>query len=135
MIHAEQPFAIPTCTTEEMGYAEQLGKTRQGVDYWLSYAGPSQLFEATGDEAVKKGKHMFMKTQTCCSHEVATVPYVPVPGILFKKYKNAFKYNVEGVMQCWYFGNYPSMMSRAAGELAFMHDLPLASARAALASA
>lgn len=107
---------------EEMGYAEQLGKTRQGVDYWLSYAGPSQLFEATGDEAVKKGKHMFMKTQTCCSHEVATVPYVPVPGILFKKYKNAFKYNVEGVMQCWYFGNYPSMMSRAAGELAFMHD-------------
>ena len=30
--------------------------------------------------------------------------------------------NVKGVMQCWYFGNYPSLMSKAAGELAFCHD-------------
>ena len=26
---------------------------------------------------------------------------------------------VSSVMQCWYFGNYPSLMTRAAGELAF----------------
>ena len=53
--------------------------------------------------------------QVCCSHELATVPYIPVPGILFDKYNT----NVSGVMQCWYFGNYPSLMSKAAGELSF----------------
>ena len=107
---------------EEMGYAKQLGRTRQGVDYWLSYAGPSALFSATAQEAQKERKPLFMKTQVCCSHELATVPYVPVPGILFDKYRAARDCGVEGVMQCWYFGNYPSMMSRAAGELSFWRD-------------
>ncbi len=107
---------------EEMGYASQLGKMRQGVDYWLSYAGPSRLFRATAEEAQRCGKTMFMKTQVCSSHEVATVPYVPVPGLLFDKYREAYKLGVTGVMQCWYFGNYPSMMSRAALELAFLSD-------------
>ena len=107
---------------EEMGYAEQLGKVRQGVDYWLSYPGPSPLFEETADEAMNYGKPMYMKTQVCCSHEVASVPYVPAPGILYDKYQAGRRLNVTGVMQCWYFGNYPSMMSKAAGELAFEHD-------------
>lgn len=106
---------------EEMGYAEQLGKTRQGVDYWLSYAGPSPLFEDTARQAMESGKRMFMKIQACCSHEVASVPYVPVPGLLFEKYRMARALQVEGVMQCWYFGNYPSLMGKAAGELAFLH--------------
>ena len=106
---------------EEMGYAEQLGRLRQGVDYWLSYPGPSPLFEATAKQARRSGKTMYMKTQVCCSHEVATVPYVPVPGLIFDKYRAAHELGVTGVMQCWYFGNYPSMMSKAAGELACEH--------------
>ena len=105
---------------DDMGYPEQLGKTRVAVDYWLSYVGPSPLFENTADEAKKTGKHMFAKMQVCCSHELATVPYIPVPGMIFDKYKGARKWGVEGVLQCWYFGNYPSIMSKAAGELSFM---------------
>jgi len=104
---------------DDMGYEEQLGKTRQGEDYWLSYIGPSELFRVTAEEAKKQGKHMFAKMQVCCSHEIASVPYVPVPGIIYKKYKAAYELSVEGVMQCWYFGNFPSLMSKAAGELAF----------------
>lgn len=107
---------------EDAGYAEQLGKTRQAVDYWLSYTGPSQMFENAAGTALKENKRMFAKMQVCCSHELATVPYIPVPGILFDKYAAARKYHVEGVMQCWYFGNYPSLMSKAAGELSFMED-------------
>lgn len=105
---------------EEMGYEEQLGKMRQCVDYWLSYIGPSELFRITAEKAMETNKHMYAKMQVCCSHEIATVPYVPVPGILYKKYAAARELNVEGVMQCWYFGNYPSLMSKAAGELAFV---------------
>ena len=107
---------------EETGYIEQLGKIRQGCDYWLSFPGPSERFRKTAEEARKTGKTMFMKTQVCCSHEVATVPYVPVPGILFDRYKAARELGVSGVMQCWYFGNYPSLMSKAAGLLAFRED-------------
>ena len=107
---------------EDNGYVEQLGKTRQAMDYWLSYTGPSQMFEGAAQTALEEGKHMFAKMQVCCSHELATVPYIPVPGILFDKYAAAHRYRVEGVMQCWYFGNYPSLMSKAAGELSFMED-------------
>lgn len=104
---------------EDAGYEEQLGKTRQAIDYWLSYKGPSQMFADAAKTAVAHHKRMFAKMQVCCSHEIATVPYIPAPGILFDKYAAARKYKVEGIMQCWYFGNYPSMMSKAAGELAF----------------
>lgn len=107
---------------EDAGYTEQLGKTRQAIDYWLSYVGPSQMFEGAARTAMKEKKTMFAKMQVCCSHELATVPYIPVPGILFDKYAGAYKHEVKGVMQCWYFGNYPSLMSKAAGELAFMDD-------------
>ena len=104
---------------DDMGYEDQLGKMRQAVDYWLSYIGPSELFRLTAEEANANGKEIFAKMQVCCSHEVASVPYVPVPGIIYKKYKGAHELGVTGVMQCWYFGNYPSLMSKAAGELAF----------------
>lgn len=107
---------------EDRGYTEQLGKTREAMDYWLSYAGPSGMFEFAAKAAQKYGKHMFAKMQVCCSHELASVPYIPVPGILYDKYTRATQLGVEGVMQCWYFGNYPSLMSKAAGELSFMEE-------------
>lgn len=107
---------------EDNGYTSQLGKTRQAVDYWLSYTGPSQMFEGAAQVALQEGKQMFAKMQVCCSHELATVPYIPVPGILFDKYAAARKLGTTGVMQCWYFGNYPSLMSKAAGELSFRDD-------------
>lgn len=108
---------------EDAGFAEQLGVQRQAIDYWLSYTGPSIMFDVTAEQAKKSGKRLFAKMQVCCSHEQATVPYIPVPGILFDKYAAAARWGVEGIMQCWYFGNYPSMMSKAAGELSFTDDL------------
>ncbi len=107
---------------DDMGISKQLGKERLGADYWLSYAGPSELFEKTAQKANECKKTLFAKMQVCCSHEIASIPYIPTPGLIFEKYKGAYKYGVTGVMQCWYFGNYPSMMSKAAGELAFEDD-------------
>jgi len=107
---------------EEYSYAEQVGKMRQGKDYWLSYPGPGELFKTTAKKANELGKPLFAKMQICCSHELASVPYIPTPGLIFDKYMEAYKYGVSGVMQCWYFGNYPSVMSKAAGELSFCQD-------------
>ena len=107
---------------DDIGLPEQLGKRRITTDYWLSYVGPSEMFTETAQRAIKQNKKVYAKMQVCCSHEIATVPYVPVPGIIFDKYKEAFKYGVSGVMQCWYFGNYPSVMSKVAGEISFGSD-------------
>lgn len=107
---------------EEGGWNEQLGKKRLATDYWLSYTGPSEMFEATAEEARKNGIQMYAKLQVCNSHEVATVPYIPAPGLLFDRYKYMHENGITGVMQCWFFGNYPCMMSRAASELSFLED-------------
>lgn len=107
---------------EEGGWNEQLGKKRLATDYWLSYTGPSEMFEATADQARKNKIKMYAKLQVCNSHEIATVPYIPAPGLLFDRYRYMHDAGISGVMQCWFFGNYPCMMSRAAGELSFMED-------------
>lgn len=107
---------------EDMGTPVQLGKKRLAADYWLSYAGPSDMFRKTAEACKKYNKKLFAKMQVCCSHEVASVPYIPVPGLIFEKFKGAYELGVKGVMECWYFGNYPCLMSKAAGELSFVHD-------------
>jgi len=104
---------------ESNGGKEQLGKWRLAGDYWLSYIGPSPRFIDCTRRATSRGTRMFAKLQVGCSHEVASVPFVPVPGNLYRKYRAMHSLGVSGVMQCWYFGNYPGVMNRAAGELAF----------------
>ena len=121
-IQNASPRVMMAQNFEDNGYVEQLGKIRQARDYWLSYAGPSDMFRLTAETAAQTNKHCFAKMQVCCSHECASVPYIPVPGILFDKYKAAAELGVEGIIQCWYFGNYPSVMSKAAGELSFADD-------------
>lgn len=104
---------------EDAGRVEQLGKTRIALDYWLSYAGPSHMFEHTAKEARKYGKTLYAKLQVCCSHECASVPYIPVPGIIYDKITKAIELGVQGVMESWYFGNYPCIMSKAVDLLSF----------------
>lgn len=103
---------------EDFGRPVQLGKKRLAYDYWLSYAGPGELMKTTAKYNKLYNKPTWAKIQVCSSHEISTVPYVPAPGILYDKYKYMHENGIEGVMQCWYFGNYPSMMNKASGELA-----------------
>ena len=107
---------------DDYGFPDQLNKPRFAMDYWLSYVGPSYLFEETAKKANALGKPLYAKMQVCCSHELATVPYIPAPALVFRKYAGAYRCGVQGILQCWYFGNYPSLMSKAAGELSFMED-------------
>jgi hypothetical protein len=104
---------------ESGGCKEQLGKVRHAGDYWLSYAGPSEKYKMIINKAQESGRQVSAKIQVACSHEVATVPQVPVPGLLYRKYKAMHDLRVSHVMQCWYFGSYPGIMNKAAGELAF----------------
>ena len=107
---------------EDRGTDIQLGKPRVAWDYWLSYPGPSDMFAMSARAAKKAGNPMYAKMQVCSSHEIATVPYIPAPGILFDKYRAARELGVTGIMECWYFGNYPSLMNRASTELSYIDD-------------
>ena len=102
---------------ESFGCGIQQNKERQISDYWLSYIGPSKFFLDCAKQATINGTEIFAKLQVGCSHEVASVPFVPVPANLYRKYKKMRSLGVSGVMQCWYFGSYPSLMTKAAGML------------------
>jgi hypothetical protein len=124
---AEWIYKIPRKLTDEItlamnfesGYTrEQQGKPRAGGDYWLSQVGPSDRFGRMAEAA--RGHSLFgAKMQVACSHETATVPYIPVPGLLYRKYKAMKELGVSTVIQCWYFGNYPGLMNEAACKLSF----------------
>ena len=98
---------------------EQLGRLRNGGDYWLSYVGPAEGFRKVAEAGRQAGAPIGAKIQVGNSHEVATVPFVPVPGLLYRKYKAMREMGVSTVLQCWYFGNCPGIMNKAAGELSF----------------
>lgn len=104
---------------EDLGTPVQLGKKRLAYDYWLSYPGPGELMKFTTKINKERNIRSFAKIQVCSSHEISTVPYVPVPGILYDKYKYMYENGISGVMQCWYFGNYPSLMNKSAFELSY----------------
>ncbi|MDD4872045.1 MAG: hypothetical protein PHR77_15925 [Kiritimatiellae bacterium] len=95
------------------------GRGRTGSDYWLATPGPSVPFDRLARQARQAGVSMSAKIQTCNSHEVASVPFVPVPGLLYQKFKAMHELGVSHTMLCWYFGNFPGIMNKAAGELSF----------------
>lgn len=100
---------------ESGGVENQLGKARNVFDYSLAYIGPSELFRSVASSVEKAGA----KIQVGCSHEDASVPFIPVPLNLYEKYRELHKYKVNTILQCWYFGNYPGLMNKAAGRLSF----------------
>ncbi len=104
---------------ETGGWNRQLGKLRPTWDYWQSYVGPAAVFRKCAQRAARNGTRTFAKLQVGCGHEISSTQYVPVPGILHKKYAQMRKLGVSGAMQSWYPGAYPSMMSRTAGDLSF----------------
>ena len=94
-----------------------LGRYRCGGDYWLSQSGPGGPFRSIASAAVPTGVRMGAKIQTCNSHELATLPYIPVPGVLYRKYRALRECGVRDVLQGWFFGGAPSCMLKAAGAL------------------
>lgn len=93
------------------------GRTIAGGDYWISSPGPSSRFERISTIARKNQTHISAKIQTSSSHESATVPYVPVPSLLYQKFAAMRRLGVSHTMLSWYFGSYPGVMNKAAGEL------------------
>ncbi len=117
---SRHPGVIHMQNMEDYTLVEQLGKKRLATDYWLSVTGPGKIMAESLEVNRRRGIETFAKIQACSSHEISTVPYVPVPGILYDKYQYMYENGITGVLQCWYFGNYPCLMNKAASELSFL---------------
>lgn len=97
---------------------EQLGRPHVGGDYWLSVPGPAKPFSDLAATMRAAGGSLAAKIQVGCSHEMASLPYVPVPGLLYRKFRGLRACGVRDVVQGWFFGNAPGVMNKAAGRLA-----------------
>lgn len=95
------------------------GKKLIGGDYWLIPAGPSSRYERIAKTARDNETQTSAKIQTGTSHEITTVPYVPVPSALYKKFAAMRRLGVSHTMLTWYFGNAPGLMIKAVDLLSF----------------
>ena len=102
---------------ESGGEKIQLGRRHLGIDYWVSYDGPAKPYV---ELAKNRARGEFgAKLQLGCGHELTPVACIPAPGIAYRKYCAMARLGVHHVMQSWYVGNFPDVMSRAMGKLAF----------------
>ena len=97
----------------------QHGKRLVGGDYWFLSEDSSKYFAEFAGRLCARGHEFSAKIQAGCSHEVATVPYIPAPSILYRKFRSMKRLRVSHAMLGWYFGTTPGLMNEAAGRLAF----------------
>ena len=97
---------------------KQQGRTRTGGDYWQSKTGPSPRFLRMAELRHEVGGTFGAKLQVCNAFEVSTVPNLPVPGILFRKYRILKQTGTRIALYGWYFGTSPGFMHRFALRLA-----------------
>lgn len=105
--------------TKLMADFERGGARRQSIgevfidEYSLGYIGPSARFAGSQAAARKKGIPVCAKIQLGTTHELATVPNLPLIPNLFEKLKRIDELAIEGIMCSWNFGNSPSVNTAA----------------------
>ncbi len=82
-----------------------LGEKRVIDEYSLSFVGPSKRFVASVRIAKEAGIRCMTKLQFGTTHELATVPNLPLIANIFEKAKYIRENNIAGFMGCWNFGN------------------------------
>lgn len=82
-------------------------------EYSLSYAGPSEQALKSCHAAQFRGLQCMVKLQIGTTHELATVPNLPLIGNLYDKAKAMKEHNISSFMGCWNFGNMISVNTAA----------------------
>ncbi|MDD3725944.1 MAG: hypothetical protein PHI44_01930 [Candidatus Ratteibacteria bacterium] len=108
---------------ERGGYKKVLNKQLDIDEYSLSYTGPSPRFKKLFCLAKDRGMKVTAKLQVGSTHELVTVPYIPVPYKIAEKLYRMRKMGVDGFLGCWIFGGDISPMSKVAGKMSGRHSL------------
>lgn len=118
---------------ERGGFKNVVGKRYPVDEYSFSCVGPSPRFKAQLRLAKKRGLRVAAKIQIGNTHELASIPYLPVPWLLAEKLYRMHRIGVNGYLGCWIFGGDLSLMSRLAGMMSRSPQVSPAEAVNALA--
>jgi hypothetical protein len=94
------------------------GRANVVDEYSLAYVGPSPQFCAMHAEATRLGLSVMAKLQVGTTHELATVPNLPLVDRLFEKLSAVEAMGLDGVLATWNFGNGFSLNTAAVGRFA-----------------
>ncbi len=89
----------------EMGGARPWdGRTLYVGEYAFSYVGPGQQFLATRELVRRRGTPVHAKLEFNCTHELCSVPNVPVLQTLHSRFVSLLDLEVDGFLGCWSMG-------------------------------
>jgi hypothetical protein len=123
LIHRLPKDVILMSDWERGGRKKVCGKTFVVDEYSFSLPGPSPRYKKQLVLAKKRRLKMMAKIQIGSTHELVTVPYLPLPQLLAKKFEGLRKNKVDGYLGCWIFGGDVSPMSRLAGLMSQRKEL------------
>lgn len=105
---------------ERGGSKQVLGRTCPIDEYSLSYAGPSKRFTESVSVARSRGVKVAAKIQVGTTHELATVPNLPVIGTIHDKVRALRRLRIKSLLGCWNFGN---MLSANTAALTYFYEM------------
>jgi len=108
---------------ERGGSIKVLNKKIPVNEYSFSFTGPSKRFKDIYSQAKSRALKIMAKIQLGTTHELVTVPYIPVPYILAEKISRMRNINVDGYLGCWIFGGDITPMSKVAGKMSLNPEL------------
>lgn len=106
------------------GQKQVAGKKYPVDEYSLSYIGPCNRFLRHVRLAKQRKMKVMAKLQLAATHELASVPYIPVPFNLAEKMNGLRKHKVDGFLGCWNIGGELSPMTRLAGKMSRAPAIP-----------
>ncbi|NLW86466.1 MAG: hypothetical protein GXY38_06295 [Planctomycetes bacterium] len=107
------PGVLLMCDFERGGLRKQAIGDVAIDEYSLGYAGPSEQFLESLKVARERNTPVSAKLQIGTTHELATVPNIPLIPNLFDKLQRIDELGISGVMCSWNFGNSPSLNTAA----------------------
>ena len=107
-IIAQLPRSVCIAAVSENSLELDIGgvKSRLG-DYSISQTGPSEKSKALWKKARECHLSVVAKVQLNNSWELAAVPWIPVPYLVFEHLQNLKKEGISGLMLSWTHGGYP----------------------------
>ena len=111
------------CDFERGGSREQSIGTVIIDEYSLGYVGPTEQFQKSRAAALESNRPVCAKLQIGTTHEIATVPNLPLIPNLFNKLKNIDAMQLNGLMCSWNFANSASLNTAAFGAFVRRPDL------------
>lgn len=100
------------------------GKANFIDEYSLAYVGPSERFRLSYDEARRHGIPVMAKLQIGTTHELATVPNLPLVGHVYEKLARCEELGLAGILGTWNFGNMFSLNTAAVGQFVREDERP-----------